>query len=148
MALTAADQLALRQLRSGDDQGAAFDDIWTMLLTLKRKLDIVIDAVNNINDQLTQEGKQMAELDDKITALQADVTAQSSVNQSAITLLNGIATQIAAAVQAAQAAGATAAQLQSLTDLQTSLEANNKALSDAVAANTPAAPPPSPAPTP
>ena len=82
----------------------------------------------------------MAALDDKITALQAEVTANTTVEQSAVALLNGLSTQLAAAIQAAKDAGATAAQLQSLTDLNTALNKNDTDLAAAVAANTPAAP--------
>jgi hypothetical protein len=81
----------------------------------------------------------MSVLDDKITALQADVAAETSVNQSAITLIQGIPQMIADAVAAAQAQGATPAQLQAFTDLQTALEANTSSLSAAVTAGTPAA---------
>ena len=40
----------------------------------------------------------MSELDDKITALQAEVTNDTTVIQSAVTLINGIAQRIADAV--------------------------------------------------
>jgi len=56
----------------------------------------------------------------------------------AITLINGISAQIAAAVAAAQAAGATPAQIASLTSLGSSLDASSASLAAAVAANTPA----------
>ncbi len=81
----------------------------------------------------------MSQLDDKITALQADVAAEKTVEDSAIALLQGIPKLIADAVAAALAQGATAAQLQALTDLQTRLEANTSTLSAAVTANTPTA---------
>ena len=83
----------------------------------------------------------MAALDDAIAKLQADVTAEATVEQSAITLLNGIPKLIADAVSAALAQGATPAQLKALTDLSASIEANTTGLSAAVTANTPAAPP-------
>jgi len=62
-------------------------------------------------------------LQDAITTLQADVTAENSVIDSAVTLINGFAAQLAAAVAAATAAGATSVQLQALTDLGTSISA-------------------------
>lgn len=83
----------------------------------------------------------MAAIDDKIAALQAEVTRETTIEKSAVALIQGISGQIAAAVQAALAAGATTAQLQSLTDLQTTLAANDDELSAAVTANTPATPP-------
>lgn len=82
----------------------------------------------------------MSQLDDKITALQASVTAESAVIDSAVTLIGGIQGQIQAAVAAALAAGATPAELQSLTDLGAAIDAKKTALAAAVAANTPAAP--------
>jgi len=79
-------------------------------------------------------------LDDQITALTNDVTQETTVEQSAITLINGIPALIASAVATAQAAGATPAQLQAITDLGTKITANSAALSTAVTAGTPAAP--------
>ena len=79
-------------------------------------------------------------LDTELTALQAQVTASTTVEASAVTLINGIAAQIAAAVAAAQAAGATPAELQAVTDVQTSLQNSSAALAAAVTANTPPTP--------
>lgn len=79
----------------------------------------------------------MSKLDDSITALQAQVANDTAVESSAITLINGIAARVQAAVDAALAAGATPAQLQSLTDLGTALSTSSAALAAAVAANTP-----------
>jgi hypothetical protein len=67
----------------------------------------------------------MAELDD----LKAQVEANRTVSQSALTLINGIAARIAAA-------GTDPAALKSLTD---SLKSDDDALAAAVTANTPAA---------
>ena len=101
------------------------------------KLDRILATIT----QFRQEIKQlMAALDDKIAALQADVTAEQTVEQSAITLIQGIPALIADAVAKAQAAGATDAQLQALTDLGTSITNNAAALGAAVTAGTPAAP--------
>lgn len=83
---------------------------------------------------------KMAALDAAITKLQADVAAEKTVEDSAVTLLQGLSAQLAAALAAAANAGATPAQLQALTDLSTTLEANTTTLSAAVTANTPAAP--------
>ena len=84
----------------------------------------------------------MAALDDQIAVLTADVTAEDTVIDSAVTLLNGIPALIKDAVDKALAAGATPAQLQSLTDLGTTMTAKSQALAAAVTANTPAAVPP------
>lgn len=82
----------------------------------------------------------MAALDDKITALQAEVANNTTVEKSALVLIQGFAARLDAAVAAAQAAGASPAQLQSLTDLSTSLKSNDDELAAAVTANTPATP--------
>jgi hypothetical protein len=90
-------------------------------------------------DVQAMSGTQSA-LDQAIASLQAQVTQETTVNQSAVTLLNGIPALIQAAVSQAQAAGATPAQLQALTDLGTTIASNTSGLSAAVTANTPAAP--------
>ncbi len=80
-------------------------------------------------------------LDAQITALTQSVANETTVTNSAVTLLNGIPALIANAVAQAQAAGATAAELAALTDLQKSISTNATTLAAAVSANTPAAPP-------
>ena len=90
----------------------------------------IIKAINQAKKEI------MDQLDTDIAALQADVTNATTVTQSAVTLINGISAQIAAAVAAATAAGATPAQLDAIQAVQTSLEANTAALSAAVQANT------------
>lgn len=85
-------------------------------------------------------------LPDLIASLTAEVSNDTTVMTSAITLINGISAQITAAVNAALAAGATPAQLQAITDAVAQLKANDAGLAGAVAANTPAAPPVTPAP--
>ena len=67
-----------------------------------------------------------------LTALTAQVAATTTVEQSAITLIQGLAAQIAAA-------GTDPAALAALT---TSLNTSATALSAAITANTPAAPAP------
>lgn len=83
-----------------------------------------------------------ATLQDAITALQAEVAAESNVIDSAVALINGFAAQLAAAIAAATAAGATAVQLQALSDLGASIDTKTAELAAAVAAN------PAPVPTP
>lgn len=70
----------------------------------------------------------MATLNDVVT----EVTAETSVNQSIVTLLDGIAAQLTAA----QASGDPAA----IQAVITSMQANSKILTDAITANTPVAP--------
>lgn len=78
----------------------------------------------------------MSLLDDKIAVLTTDVTAETTVVDSAVTLINGIPKLIADAVETALAAGATPAQLQAITDVQTTIEKKSSELAAAVAANT------------
>ncbi len=77
----------------------------------------------------------MTALDTEIAALTAQVATDTTVEGSAVTLIQGFAKQLAAAVAAATANGATPAQLASLTALGTTVETNSAALAAAVAAN-------------
>jgi hypothetical protein len=76
-----------------------------------------------------------ATLSANFLALQAQVAQNATVEGSAITLLQGLSSQLAAAI-AAQANGDTAA----LPALQTQLSTSAAALAAAITANTPAAP--------
>lgn len=93
--------------------------------------------INSIKEDFAMVAANVQAAIDQLTA---DVQAETTANQGAITLINGFAAQLAAAVAAAQSAGATPAQLQALSDLSASIEANSSALASAVTANTPAAP--------
>jgi len=75
-----------------------------------------------------------------LTALTQAVNDEKTVEQSAITLLNGLTKQIADLV-AASGNTVDPAALQAIVD---QVNADKQALADAVAANTPAAPPPAP----
>ncbi len=111
------------------------------------KLDELLRRVRRIEEILSHPGVTMSQLDDAITALTAQVAAQTTVDQSAVTLINGIPGMIATAVANATAAGATPAQLAAIAALGTSLAAAAAPLAAAVSANTPVAPPaPAPAP--
>lgn len=81
-------------------------------------------------------------IQDAITQLQADVQQETTVEQSAVTLIQGFAQQLADAVAAASAAGATPAQLAQFDDLHTQISTSSQALAAAVAAG----PQPAPAP--
>ncbi len=83
--------------------------------------------------------KLMSKLDDSIAILSKQVENQTTVEKSAIVLLNQIGTLIKNAVDAALAAGATPAQLTALADLATTISANETSLAAAVVANTPTA---------
>lgn len=84
----------------------------------------------------------MSLLDDKLAALQLEVANNTSVEKSALALIQGFGAQLQAAVEAALAQGATPAQLQSITDFQSTLAANDSELAAAVLAGTPVTPPP------
>lgn len=75
-----------------------------------------------------------------LQALADQVTKTTTAEQSAITLINGIAGRIQAAVDAALAGGATASQLAPVQEEVDALKASSQALSDAIAANTPVQP--------
>lgn len=79
-------------------------------------------------------------LDAKITALQASVAHNTEVEESAITLITGLKTQLDAAIAAAASGGATPEQLSSLVDLSGALDTEGGKLAAAVAANTPSTP--------
>jgi hypothetical protein len=81
----------------------------------------------------------MATAQEVIDALAAEVAEDTTIMESATTLINGISDRITAAVAAALAGGATAAQLAPLTDLAAALDSSSNKLRDAVSANTPAA---------
>lgn len=100
-----------------------------------------MDQVLVLLQQILQREIQMSvTLQTSIDGLTAKVQAQTAVDASAVTLIQGIPQLIAAAVAAATAAGATSAQLQAITDLGTQLDAASGPLAAAVTANTPAAP--------
>lgn len=65
------------------------------------------------------------------------VTNAKTVMVSAETLINGIGTMVANAVQQALANGATAAELQPVSDVVDTLNAESTSLAAAVQANTP-----------
>jgi hypothetical protein len=93
-------------------------------------LDKLIHISNQLNSIETKEDKIMIDL----TALEAEVTEQSTVIDSTITLLNGLSTkltEISAEVKNNPIAQA------KITELTTALDSRTKALADAVAANTP-----------
>lgn len=88
----------------------------------EQKLDFIIKLLKKETEIIMSNADQLAKL-------QADVTAETTVNQSAITLLQGLKAQLDAAGTDPTALAA----------LSASLEANTQALSDAVTANTPVA---------
>ncbi len=92
-------------------------------------------------DALRREAKAMSQtLQGSIDTLIAEVGRQTTVNDSAIALINGFSARLQAAIDAATAAGASPAQTAQLTQLAASLTSNDDQMANAVAANTPAAP--------
>ena len=88
----------------------------------------------------------MTALDQAIADLQAKVAAETTVEASAVALLNGIPKMISDAVASALAAGATPAQLAELAAVGTSIQSSSAGLAAAITTNTPAAVPAAPAP--
>ena len=120
----------------------------TYLQTINLRLDNILNNLQAIGQQLVDTlaalnrlETHMTAMDDEIAALQADVTAEGTVIDSAVTMIEGFSAQLAAAVAAASAAGATPTQLQALTDLDTAIKAKAGELSAAVAAGTTPPPP-------
>ena len=119
----------------------ALNEMKQQTATLLRIEEILLRLEKLTEFQIrTQQGevKQMAVIDDSITALQADVTAQTTVLTSVQTFTAGIPAMTQTAVNSALAQGATPAQLQALTDLKTGLEANTAGFAAAIVAGTPA----------
>jgi len=100
------------------------------------RLDQVVSLLQQLRQDVSIMSGTVSNLDTAITALTAQVQAQTDVDAAAMTMIQGIPAMIATAVAAAQAAGATPAQLQAITDLGTKLDAASGPLSAAVTANT------------
>ncbi len=84
-----------------------------------------------------------------LDALSAQVAANTTVEASAVTLINGIAQRVQDAITAATAGGASASDLAPIQAEVDAMKASADALAAAVQANTPVVPPaPSPAPAP
>lgn len=93
-----------------------------------------------IEDLLTALIKQgtdnMATMQEALDALSAEVARNTTVDESAIALINGLADQIAALAQEGN--------VQAILDLVTKLKADSDGLAAAVTANTPQEPGPGP----
>lgn len=113
---------------------------------IEAKLDALIaaTAANNAIEVANQEKimSDITNLDAGLATVQADVTAEDSIIDGAVTLIQGIGGQISAAVAAALAAGATPTQLAALNALKADVEAKTAVLAAAVVAGTPGAPTP------
>lgn len=103
---------------------------------LDQRLDNIDRELKRIFHLLQKQERQIEHMAYDFTTLEAAVAEETTVTQSAITLINGIADQIAAAVAAANADPAVQAQIQGYAD---QLKSTADSLSAAVQANTPAA---------
>jgi hypothetical protein len=96
------------------------------------------DAINqtlaHMQAELVRIETKMSKLDDSLNAVVADVTAENTVIDGAITFIESVPALIRTAVDAALAQGATPAQLQSLTDLGAAITLKKDALATALAA--------------
>lgn len=96
------------------------------------------DTASDIRNLLREINERTKRMSAELDALTAAVEENSTIDQSAITLINGIAAQLAElAANATELAGLKAA-VQAKAD---ALHASSEALAAAVAANTPSAPP-------
>jgi translation initiation factor 1 (eIF-1/SUI1) len=102
----------------------------TLLRALGERLERALVLLARISTTLKRIERKEAEMSQALDDLSAQVAANTTVEQSAITLIKGIAAQLAAA-------GSDPAKL---AELKTTLNTSATALADAVAANTPAAP--------
>jgi chromosome segregation ATPase len=92
-----------------------------------------------LDTSFKQENTQMAQIDDAIDQLTAQVAKNTDVTASAKVLISGFSQKLADAVAAATAAGATPAELKAVTDLAAAVKASDDDLAGAIAQNTPAA---------
>jgi len=99
-----------------------------------QKLNVSFAALLPLIKELTN---KMTAIDDALTQLESDVTNLTTVEQSAVALLNGLTTQIQTIIAAG---GDPAKTLASIQDVVTKVESDTTDLAKAVAANTPAAP--------
>jgi len=98
---------------------------------LERKVDQLIDDVAQLRSLIIQETKVLSTMPADLTDLTNQVAKNTDVSNSAITLIQGLAAQLQAAVNDPAA-------IQAIVD---SLNASDTSLAAAVAANTPGASP-------
>ena len=117
------------------------EHIIAQLAAMQAQLNRIEAAIAALS---TQEHKDMSATDDAITALTAEVSADTDVVSSSTTAITTLVGLYQAAIAAAAAGGATPAQLAQLTALDATMKANNgiavSNLAAATATGTPAAP--------
>ena len=109
-------------------------------MNLREAVEEMLQRLRSIEQKVDKMSATTDTVAAELSALQAQVATDTTVEGSALTLIQGISAQIAAATAAAQAAGATPEQLAGFAAATAQLNANDTALASAVAANTPAAP--------
>lgn len=109
------------------------------------KLDYLIELVEELLITTSEINIKENAIMTDLSVLEAEVAENTSVDESAIALITGLAAKVQDLADQLTAAGVDATKVQELAD---NLNASNAALAAAVAANTPAAPAPTPEPTP
>ena len=113
----------------------ALEQTLNQLNRIERKVDRILALDRRTSAAVEREGVQIMALQDTINQLTADVTAQRTVVDGAITLLNGLTTMIADLKGQVTDPAAIAA----LDSLDAAIKSSSTDLANAVAANTPAA---------
>ena len=101
-------------------------------MSVTKKLEIIIEKLENQEKILLWILRKEYQMDGELDALTAQVAANTTVETSAVTLIQGLAAQIAAAANDPA----------KLTALTATLKTSADALAAAITANTPAAPAP------
>jgi len=105
--------------------------VWNFPQTVLQQHAEIISQQKTILSLLTKGDSKMSTLIEAIAALQAEVAAETTVEQSAITLIKNIADQLSAV----------AGDPEAVMELVDQMKQSSEALAAAVLANTPAAPP-------
>lgn len=109
-------------------------EFWEHLIDWVSKIPQILQQQERINTTMSQ-------LTDEIAALRTEVAEDTTVIESAVTLINGFAANLASAIAAAIEAGATPESLATLNELKATLTTEKTRLAEAVAANIPPVPP-------
>ncbi len=124
------------KLNSEDD--AALRAQTNKLRASAAALSSAVNAANQPHAPLSQKETPMANT--LLDALASQVKANTDIEASAVTLINGFAARMDAAIAAALAGGATAAELAPIQAEVDAMKASASALANAITANTPTAP--------
>lgn len=100
---------------------------------------VAVPLLQEILRKVTIMSQSITSVDQALTVLAGDVTNLTSVVTSSQAAFQGVAAQLAAALQKAQDAGATPEQLQAFADLHTGIVGQTDALTKAIVDNTEAA---------